>query len=78
MLRLHRPLPGCTNGYTDLREFLLGDLKRFGQTRGQDAVGKPVITARFITLGQIEYMAAQVDLCADMLKFSLFTTNRNR
>jgi len=77
LLRLNEKLPVCTNGYTDLREFLLGDLKTFGQTSGQDTLGNPAITAKFITLGQIEYMAAQVHLCADMLKFSLFTTNRN-
>lgn len=71
------PLPICTNNYVDLRAFVLQDLKSFGQTSGRDVNNSPAITARHITLGQIEYMTAQVDLCRDMLKFSLFTSDRN-
>ena len=60
-----------------MREFILQDLKNFGQTSGRDADNSPAIIAKNITMGQIEYMTAQVDLCRDMLRFSLFTVDRN-
>ena len=77
ILASNKPLPSCTNNYVDVREFILQDLKTFGQTSGRDADNSPAIIAKNITMGQIEYMTAQVDLCRDMLKFSLFTVDRN-
>lgn len=72
-----QPLPVCVNGFVDLREFLLQDIKQFGGTQGRNEQGLPAITETYITMGQIEYMTAQVRVCKDMLRFSLLTTNRN-
>jgi len=72
-------IPVCENNFSDLVCFLLKDLKEFGDTAGRNTniPPAPAITAHFITYGQIEYMSAQVNLCLDMLRLSLFTKDRN-
>ena len=72
-----KPIPACGNNFVDTREFVLQDLKTFGGTNGRDAQGNHAILAKHITSGQIEYMTAQVELCYDLLRFSLLTQNRN-
>ena len=60
-----------------LVKFLLSDLFNLANTSGRNAKGESVITATDITIGEIELMISQVNLCQDLLRFALLTKNRN-